>query len=75
MAKATGFNPVVRTVWNGGVMHAGKRYIDKALALYEGRDVLLDPIIDVNENCFSGFTVYNEDEIEICEFTLEQGYE
>lgn len=71
MARSVGFNPIIRTVSNGGIWFNTRHYKDKALAAYEGADVLLDPVIDADTDCFTGFSVCDTDEIEICEITLE----
>lgn len=63
-------NPVTRVVKDGGVWHADKHYVHDALLSYEGKEVLVDPVIDVDKNCFSGFEVWSADGQKLCAMEL-----
>lgn len=71
MAKNVGYNPIERLVRDGGVWYNDRHYTHDDLAEYEGETVLMDPVVDVDNDCFTGFQVYNSYENEICEISLE----
>ena len=64
------YNPVSRVVKEGGVLVDAHLYKDDALLPFEGKEVLMDPVIDVQENCFSGFEVWSAEGQKLCVLEL-----
>ena len=67
MAKPPTFNPIERVVINGGVFVEKWHLRHDLLKGYEGLAVQLDSNFDVDRECITSFSVYDNSGYEICE--------